>query len=270
MKKLPIILVMWTASVLTTITVAAEDLTVAVGKDNRPFIMPETHEGITLEILKRTLGPEGYEFTPSYVPYERRFMVYKDKKLDVVVDARPELVAVYGLAGFISNPAVVYDNVAVSLKEKRITITRPSDLKNYSVISWQGAQHLMGEEYASMVKNHHRYRELSDQRSHVMMLFSDRIDIAHMDITIFAYWRNQVGKTTDIDVWQDVDMYHFGEISFNYLFKDKKIRDLFNKKFKQLQDSGEYAKIYEKYTVLESKPGSVQDTQVNDNPPDGE
>lgn len=88
------------------------------------------------------------------------------------------------------------------------------------------------------------------------MLFSGRVDVLHIDTSIFAYWRNPIGKTTDIDVWQEVDMYHFGEIPFNYLFREQKVHNLFDRRFKQLRESGEYAGTYRKYTVLESKPAA--------------
>lgn len=235
-------------------TTTAEVLTVSFGKDNSPFSIPESLEGITFDVLKQTLGRAGYQIKPFYAPYERRFKVYQEKKLDVVVEARPESVALYKLDGFLSVPALRFDNFAFFLKKNDFSITSTSDLANHSVISWQGAKNVMGEEYAAMVKNNKRYRENSKQRAQVMMLFSDRVEVLHIDTTIFAYWRNQVGKATDIDVWQEVDAYHFGDIYFAYLFRDEKVRDLFNRKFKELRESGEYDKIYRKYTILESRP----------------
>lgn len=237
----------------------AQVLTVSFGKDNSPFSIPETLEGISFDVLRQTLGREGYQFKPFYAPYERRFRVYQEKNLDIVVEARPESVALYQLDGFLSVPALRFDNVAVSLKKNQFAIARTADLAKHSVISWQGAQHVMGEDYAAMVKSNNRYQENSKQRSQVMMLFSGRVDVLHIDTSIFAYWRNQIGKTTDIDVWQEVDMYHFGEIYFNYLFREQKVRDLFDRRFKQLRESGEYAGIYRKYTVLESKPAAKQE-----------
>lgn len=255
MKKLLINMLIGVVGGLVGSAATAEVLTVSFG-DNYPYSIPESRDGITYDVLKQTLGRAGYQIEPVYTPYERRFKTYQEKNLDVVVEARPESVALYELEGFLSVPAIRFDNFAIYLKKNKLTITRTGDLANHSVISWQGAKNVMGEEYAAMVKSSKRYQENSKQRSQVMMLFSGRADILHIDITIFAYWRNQVGKATEIDVWQDVDMYHFGDIYFNYLFRDEKVRDLFDRKFKELRDSGEYANIYQKYTVLESKPDS--------------
>lgn len=235
---------------------AADVLSLSFGKDNSPFTLPETLEGISFDILRQTLGREGYLFKPVYVPYERRFKVYKEKDLDVLIEARPESVALYQLDGFLSVPAIRFDNVAVFLKKNRFSITRTADLAKHSVISWQGAQYVMGDEYAAMVKSNKRYQENSKQRAQVMMLFSGRVEVLHIDTSIFAYWRNQIGKTTDIDVWQDIETYHFGEIYFNYLFRDRQVRDLFDARFKELRERGDYARIYQKYTVLESKPAA--------------
>jgi len=234
----------------------AGTLTVAFGKDNHPYSIPESLGGITFDILQQTLGSEGYQLTPLYSPYERRFKVYQEKDLDVAVDARPESVALYKLDGFLSVPALRFDNVAVYLKKNRFSITRTADLAKRSVISWQGAQYVMGDEYAAMVKSNKRYQENSKQRAQVMMLFTGRVEVLHIDTTIFAYWRNQIGKTTDIDVWQEIETYHFGEIYFNYLFRDRQVRDLFDARFKELRERGDYARIYQKYTVLESKPAA--------------
>ncbi|HRD68450.1 MAG TPA: transporter substrate-binding domain-containing protein [Candidatus Competibacter sp.] len=252
MKKLLIHLLTGVVVGLASNVATAQVLTVSFG-DNYPYSIPEGRDGITYDVLRQTLGQAGYQIEPVYVPYERRFRVFQEKNLDVVVEARPESVALYKLDGFLSVPAIRFDNFAIHLKKNKLKITRTSDLAAHRVISWQGARNVMGDEYAAMVKRNNHYQENSKQRAQVMMLFSDRADILHIDITIFAYWRNQVGKTTDIDVWQDVEMYHFGDIYFNFLFRDEKVRDLFNEKFKELQDSGQYAKIYQKYTVLESR-----------------
>lgn len=257
--RMLIVLLLAIVCLLVGSAARAQVLTVSFGKDNSPFSIPETLEGISFDVLRQTLGREGYQFKPFYAPYERRFRVYQEKNLDIVVEARPESVALYQLDGFLSVPALRFDNVAVYLKKNQFAIARTADLAKHSVISWQGAQHVMGEDYAAMVKSNNRYQENSKQRSQVMMLFSGRVDVLHIDTSIFAYWRNQIGKTTDIDVWQEVDMYHFGEIYFNYLFRERKVRDLFDRRFKQLRESGEYAGIYRKYTVLESKPAAKQE-----------
>lgn len=252
MNKLLIKLAIGVASALACCAATAEVLKVSFG-DNQPYSIPESRNGITYDVLMETLGRAGYRIEPVYTPYERRFKNYQEKSLDVVVEARPESVALYGLDGHLSVPAIKFDNFAIHLKKNKFAINRTGDLASRSVISWQGAKNVMGNEYAEMVKSNDRYQENSKQRSQVMMLFSDRVDVLHIDISIFAYWRNQIGKTTDIDVWQDVDRYHFGDIYFNFLFKDAKVRDLFNAKFKELRDSGAYEKIYQKYTALESR-----------------
>ena len=126
-----------------------------------------------------------------------------------------------------------------------------NDLKNHSLLSWQDAAvHLSGE-YAQMVKNHPRYSETFDQSNQVKMLFLGRYDVVQMDAQIFAYYRAKIAGSGAVDTTQQVDSFPLCGASHNgFLFRTKKMRDDFNLQFDLLKNTGEYGRIFTRYTSL--------------------
>ena len=88
MKQILIALVIGIVSGLVGSAATAQVLTVSFGMDNAPYSIPASSEGITYDVLRQTLGRAGYQIEPVYAPYEPRFKVYQEKKLDVVMADR--------------------------------------------------------------------------------------------------------------------------------------------------------------------------------------
>ncbi len=228
---------------VTPAEVVGEPLRVAVGGHLPPYVIPERDTGITIEILNRTLEPAGYEVVPRYYPYARRLVEYERGNADAVIDIKTT-----DLPGYLSVPAITYENVAVALRENDFKIDSIDDLSRFSVISWQGAAKVLGPEYAAMAEANPRYREVADQRKQVMLLFSDRVDVAQLDRSIFHYYRNRLRKTSRVDPTQPAVFYPlFGEITYRILFHDEAVRDAFNRNFKALRESGAVAEIRKRF-----------------------
>ncbi len=228
---------------VTPAEVVGEPLRVAVGGHLPPYVIPERDTGITIEILNRALKPAGYEVVPRYYPYARRLVEYERGNADAVIDIKRT-----DLPGYLSVPAITYENVAVALRENHFEIDSIDDLSRFSVISWQGAAEVLGPEYAAMAKANPGYREVADQRKQVMLLFSGRVDLAQLDRSIFHYYRNQLQKTDRVDPSQPVEIRPlFGEITYRILFRDKAARDAFDRNFKAMRESGAVAEIRKRF-----------------------
>ena len=228
---------------VTPAEVVGEPLRVAMGGHLPPYVIPERDTGITIEILNRTLKPAGYEVIPRYYPYARRIVEYEQGNADAVID-----IVETDLPGHLSVPAITYENVAVALRKNRFDIDSIEDLSRFSVISWQGAAKVLGPEYATMAEANPRYREVPDQRKQVMLLFSDRIDVAQLDRSIFQYYRNRLRKTSQVDPTPPVEIYPlFGEITYRILFRDEAARDAFDRNFKAMRESGAVAEIRKRF-----------------------
>src|SRR5690606_606635 len=120
------------------------------------------------------------------------------------------------------------------------------DLKDKSVSAFQSATRYMGTAFAEMAKKNPRYREKRDQLTHVRLLFTKQVDSIVTDKNIFQYYANQLRE--DIDTSQPV-VYHniFPPNSYKVIFRDKQLRDDFNKGLRHLHETGRYEQFFDAY-----------------------
>jgi polar amino acid transport system substrate-binding protein len=225
-----------------------DKLKVAFGDALAPWVMPDTNNGIILDLISEALEPLGYTIEPIYYPYARRIKSYKLGLVDVACDMNLNTIKNENLSGFFSDEAYTYENFAFSLKEKGYQFKHLNELGNLRLLSWQGAITHLGDEYAKMASSNPFYSEHHDQELQIKMLFLKRVDVVQLDKQIFKYYRTKVSKKGDINTTEKVDRFTlFGKSPNGFLFRSVKIRDEFNQQLKILKDSGQYAAIFERY-----------------------
>ena len=134
------------------------------------------------------------------------------------------------------------------MHKNQYQLTQLSELKDYSLLSWQDAKIHLGVDYANMVNDNPRYSETFDQSIQVKMLFLERYEVIQMDAHIFDYYRAKLAMPDSVDMSQKVDRFAFLGVSPNgFLFKSEKMRDQFNKQLRLLKSTGQYQKIFERY-----------------------
>lgn len=227
-----------------------KELTVAFGNVLAPWVIPSENSGILIELMTATMEPIGYKIVPLYLPYLRRISAYKNDAVDVSSDINSKTILAENLIGYYSGPVYEYQNYLISLSENNFTFNSLEDIGKLSLISWQGASEHLGGYYKNITANNPNYRENHDQSLQVKAIFLKRFDLAQMDLQIFKYYRNQIQKAGTIDTSAKVDFFPvLGASPNGFLFKDEKIKDLFVERVKQLKSSGEYQKIFDKYTI---------------------
>ncbi len=227
---------------------AAESLRISFGNALPPWVIPDAGRGILVDILKETLESEGYKILPQYDPYARRIFSFRSGKVDITIDMNQQVIAREKLEGYLSDIVYAYENYAYSLKDNGFKFTRISDLRQHSVLAWQGAKYVLGAEYAEMVAANPTYSEHSNQELQIKMLFAKRLDVIQLDKEIFKYFRKKVGAEGKINTQQAVDSFAlFGQNRCGFIFQDRAVRDIFNQRFAELQSVGRIAEIYERY-----------------------
>ncbi|WP_250655418.1 substrate-binding periplasmic protein [Alkalimarinus coralli] len=218
----------------------------AFGEAIPPFSFPESNSGIELDVIGEALAFHNHTLRPKYFPLGRIPYMFKQKHLDATMTDLGHDMAAIG--AYYGNSAVTYDNVFISLKERNLTIEKPTDLKGLSIISFQGAskrfpEWLQAPNKAGLVT------EQNKQLQQVLMLNSGRRDIALSDINIFKYYslkaEQELGKKL-----KHVKIHRFTEINpedYRPVFWDKHIRDDFNEGLEQLKKTGRYQAIFDKY-----------------------
>ena len=115
----------------------ADVIVMAFGERIPPFCFPETDSGIELEIIGAALAYKGHTLKPQYFPFARIPISFRTHAVDAAMTDLGEDMSKLGAA--YGDPAVFYDNVFISLKERNLVIRKPADLDGLSVISFAGA-----------------------------------------------------------------------------------------------------------------------------------
>ncbi len=227
---------------------ANQTIKVAFGDALPPWVIPETNNGIAIDIIKQSLEPAGYKVKPLFFWYENRLKAYKMGRVDVVSDVNDKIMKNSKIKGYLSVSAYIYENVGVSLKKFGYSFSKINDLVDSYVVSWQGAKFTLGGEYAEMANKNTKYIELPNQLLQVKMLYGQRPIIIHLDKEIFKYYRKKISKNQQYDTNQLIDIFPlFSKNKSCFLFREKKIQVIFDQNFKKLKKSGQYDKIFHKY-----------------------
>jgi polar amino acid transport system substrate-binding protein len=218
----------------------------AFGEKIPPFCFPETNSGIEIDVIREALAFRGHVLKPHYYPFARVPMAFKTGRVDATMTDLGEDMSVRG--AYYGDPAVLYDNVLISLKERNLTIKVPADLHGLTVISFQGAIKRYPE-WLEGVRNDGHYFEQNNQELQVLTLNAGRYDIVLSDRSIFRYFTKLLKLNRDFHPKPVVEQDFAKANPANYrpVFRDKQVRDDFNVGLKHLKDTGRFDAIYQKY-----------------------
>jgi len=230
-------------------TTNAKDVLMAFGQDIPPYIFTKHDKGIEIDIISAALAHKGHTLKPLYFPLGRIPIAFRNKLVDAAMGDMG--INLKSDGGFYAEPAVIYDNVFITLKSRNISIKKPKDLDFLQVVSFQGAEKRYPN-WLKKVAEENRFFGISDQLSQVKLLHLERYDVVLSDRYIFKYFVKQMMLMNVLEVGE-VDEHKFTTADpddYRPVFRDKKIRDDFNLGLKKLKESGEFQKIYDKYMKL--------------------
>ena len=220
----------------------AATLKVAVGLALPPYVISENNTGMELDIVREVLKSKGYDIEPVYVPFARVPLSIEKKEVDAALTVTE---AANLKDTYFSESHIMYQNVAVTLKENNVKIDSIADLKDKRVVAFQNATVYLGEEYKNIVSTNKNYSEVAKQENQVTLLFLNRADAIVMDINIFKYYKKQVTKA---DTSKEVEIHSiFPESHYKVGFLDKAVMEKFNEGLKELKASGRYDAIIKSY-----------------------
>lgn len=227
----------------------AKDILMAFGENIPPYVIERNDKGIEIDIISAALAYKGHTLTPLYFPLARLPIAFQTQQVDAIMGDMGVNLKAYG--GYYAAPAVTYDNIFISLKSKNIAITKPNDLDNLQVVSFQGAEKRYPE-WLKKVNQEGRLFSVSNQLTQVKLLHLGRYDVVLSDRYIFKHFSNRL-KALNIISDTEIDEHTFtNEVPEDYrpVFRDKKTRDDFNFGLNKLKESGEFLKIYARYITI--------------------
>lgn len=219
-----------------------QSIEMVAGLPKPPFIIDENGAGLQLDLIRQAFTSVNYSVNFSHVPAGRSITSFKRFNADGITLLPQD----YNYPSiYVSKPYISYQNVAVSLADNNFIIDQVTGLKGKSIIAFQNAKKFMGSEYNTSVGYASTYREFSDQIKQINMLFSRRIEVIILDVSIFKHFiKSHVGGRYD----QIFNIHYiFEERDYAAGFRNKAYRDLFDSGIINIKEQGIYQQVIERY-----------------------
>lgn len=252
MKKISLKYCVLFISAMLSFLTEAKDVVMAFSQEIPPYIFQQQNNGIEIDIISAALAHKGHTLKPLYFPLGRIPIAFSHHLVDAAMGDMGVDLKLHG--GFYAEPAVIYDNIFITLKSRNISIKVPSDLDLLSVVSFQGAEKRYPK-WLNKVDEEKRFYGVSDQLTQVKLLRFGRYDVVLSDRYIFRYFVKNMKLIKVLEKEKE----EFEEHNFNIMinpknyqpvFRDKQIRNDFNQGLKILKESGKFQKIYDAYMAF--------------------
>lgn len=238
------------AAVLVAPAVQAKEVKFLFSFALPPYVINEPGKdpgGFEFEIIREALAAKGHTVKPQFVAMGAIPKMLGAGQADAGQRGSPDLKDGAGYF-YADEPTVTYQDVAITLAASKIALASVADVKDKSIIGFQGASHFLGPEFAVAVKGNPKYAETSDEKRRVMQLYAKGADVYVGDINVFKFYR---GSAAGVDTKQEIVVHKVfspsSQKTNNAVFRDKQIRDDFNAGLKQLKANGQYKQIVKKY-----------------------
>lgn len=224
---------------------SAAEVTMAFGERIPPFCFPHDDSGIEVEVIREALAYKGHVLKPRYYPFARVPMAFRSGEVDAAMTDLGQDLRPFGAHH--GDPAVLYDNVFITLKGRELQIRQPTDLAGLRVMSFQGAAQRYPD-WLGPVRQSGRYQEVNDQATQVKTLMLGRSDVVLSDRSIFRYFVLQLKRQGGTVLpYEEHEFTTANPLDYRPVFRDPQVRDDFNQGLRRLKASGRYQAIFDKY-----------------------
>lgn len=237
-----LLLVFYLLSVHVALAQSNDVIDMAVGWHKPPYVMAESNSGFELELVRTVFQSMGYSTSAIFVPYGRSHSMLKSGLVDIVLTVNRSV----GIAPtHLSEVYVTYQNVALSLKKSQLDIYHIEDLAKYSIVSFQNATMILGQDYANAIAQSPLYIELPEQRRQVELLLLGNTQAVVMDINIFSSLSKELTGKNTLDQVHVHDL--FAPNPYRIGFKDQALKRKFNQALGAYLGSENHLELLQKY-----------------------
>ena len=223
-----------------------EIIELTAGFSKPPFVIEnnDSYKGIQLDLITAIFAVENQSVNFIHVPLARSFSSVDKWHSDgtITLPSTHKEKNVY-----ISEPYISYQNVIITLMEDNLTIEKLDDLSGKHIIAFQTARKFLGDTYSQAIEKAADYQEMADQMKQIELLFLKRTQVLVLDTSILKHFlfnnrEKKYSKPYKIHRLFAPRIYAAG-------FKNKVIRDQFNRGLLVIKANGKYQEILNKYLL---------------------
>jgi polar amino acid transport system substrate-binding protein len=212
------------------------------------------HQGIEVDIVREALSLMGHTLKAKALPAKllKKSLKNKSKDFDAVSG-----VNLSDDKYFYSNPIIEQKKIAISRNVDDINLRSAADLMPFKIATRQGTFTTLGSRFKDVyhpAKGSHksRYKEFAKDGQIYKNFAEKKSDVIIMDKESFVYCRVKMpGLINESDKLNFSPIFPH-RVRFYVAFKDRRVRDQFNKSLDTLHFEGSYQRIINFYTNLNS------------------
>jgi PAS domain S-box-containing protein len=230
----------------------SNELNIAFHFDRPPYMFNESSsKGIEADLVKEAFSTQGYKVNVYQMGKSTmESLLENNEKFDGVASVSDS-----GDKMYYSDKYSLYKDYAITRKKDNIKIDSIDDLSRHNFVAWKNAYNDLGKEF-------HRYFNPKDglfksfyhhktsQKDQHKLFFNKKINVIIVDKMIFEWYKMD---------FNNQDEYTFHDVlplATNSVvkFKNKNIRDIFNKGLTEIRKSKRYDEVVDFYLTQDIRP----------------
>lgn len=201
--------------------------------------------GLEYELLNAVMAAAGLQMEPFVGSNARLVVASNGAAVDgfapVVGQPPPDII--------LTDAYITYQNVAISLVNSNVALSRPDDLRHWRVLAFQRANLVLGPEFAAAVAAAPDYREEPKQALQANGLLLGRYDVVVAETRILHHHIAQAldGNGSKQRPLPITEHRIFAPTHYSAGFRNPALVVRFNEGLKRVRDDGTYAAILARY-----------------------
>ncbi len=225
-----------------------KEVNVALGLSLEPYVIDKDFiRGIEYDLVNKILNLSSININSTRIlPADKLKNILKnDSSLDVMISS--EVDKNDGL--FYSNKLLDLEYVAISVANKNLDIKNIDDLKGKRVLAFDGSSEILDVDFNKLINIPNKpnlYQEYTSIEELIKTFLNQDIDVLIIEKNAFKWYFNKLSNE-EIKDYVFYDIFP-NKISHYVAFKDKTLRDIFNKNLKLFKYTTSYEEVFNDYT----------------------
>ena len=156
---------------------------------------------------------------------------------------------------YFSEEFIEFENVAITRRDRHIVLNTIADLDGHSFAIWQNGWHDLGPAFEARYRPGadgsfpRNYVQPANQEAQNKMFWFGRVDVIIVDKRIFEWYRRRFAGEFNTAIALDVHPIFDAATTFKVAFRDRDLRDAFNRALRAMRKDHTYARIVARYRL---------------------